>query len=71
MVAVLAVDGRTNRPTDKSSPEGSQFLNGEPGMRNRLQVNLWGLHLAADGIVAIAAALVIVLVFALLLALRF
>jgi hypothetical protein len=40
-------------------------------MRNRLQVNLWGLHLAADGIVAIAAALVIVLVFALLLALRF
>jgi hypothetical protein len=29
------------------------------------------MHLAADGIIAIAAALVIVLVFALLLALRF
>jgi hypothetical protein len=40
-------------------------------MRNRLQVNVWGLRLNADGIVGIAAALVIVLVFALLLALRF
>lgn len=40
-------------------------------MRNRLQVSLWGLHLYADGIVAIAAALLIVLVFALLLGLRF
>jgi hypothetical protein len=65
------LDGKANRRTDKSSPEGSQFLNGEPGMRNRLHVSLWGLHLDADGIVAIAAALLIVLVFALLLALRF
>jgi hypothetical protein len=40
-------------------------------MRNRFQVSLWGLHLDADGIIAIAVALVIVLVFALLLALRF
>jgi len=40
-------------------------------MRNRLQVSFWGLHLAADGIVAISAALFIVLVFALLFALRF
>ena len=40
-------------------------------MRNRLQVSFWGLHLDADGIVAIAAALLIVLVFALLLSLRF
>jgi hypothetical protein len=40
-------------------------------MRNRLQVSIWGLQLDADGIVAIAAALLIVLVFALLLFLRF
>jgi hypothetical protein len=65
------LDGKANRRTDKLSPEGSQFLNGEPGMRNRLQVSFWGLRLDADGIVAIAAALLIVLVFALLLALRF
>jgi hypothetical protein len=38
-------------------------------MRNRLQVSLWGLHLTAEGIVAIAAALLIV--FALLAAYRF
>jgi hypothetical protein len=30
-------------------------------MRNRLLVRFWGLHLAADGIVAIAAALLIVI----------
>jgi hypothetical protein len=65
------LDGKTNQRTDKSSPEGSQFFNGEPGMRNRLQVSFWGLRLDADGMVAIAAALLIVLVFALLLALRF
>jgi hypothetical protein len=40
-------------------------------MRNRLQISFWGLRLDADGIVAIAAALLIVLVFALLLTLRF
>jgi hypothetical protein len=39
-------------------------------MRNRLQVSLCGLHLDADGIVAIAAALLIVFVFALPLVLR-
>ena len=66
------LDGKANRRTDKSPPpKGSQFLNGEPGMRNRLQVSIWGLQLDADGIVAIAAALLIVLVFALLLFLRF
>jgi hypothetical protein len=65
------LDGKTNQRTDRSPPEGSQFLNGEPAVRNRLQVSFWGLHLDAQGIVAIAAALLIVLVFALLLALRF
>jgi hypothetical protein len=40
-------------------------------MRNRLQVSFWGLRFDAQRIVAIAAALLIVLVFALLLALRF
>jgi hypothetical protein len=30
-------------------------------MRNRLRVSFWGLHLTADGIVAIAAALLIVI----------
>ena len=40
-------------------------------MRNRLQVSFWGLHLTADGVIAIAAALLIVLVFALLLTQRF
>ena len=65
------LDGKTNQRTDKSPPEGSPFFNGEPGMRNRLQVSFWGLRLDAQGIVAIAAALLIVLVFALLLALRF
>jgi hypothetical protein len=30
-------------------------------MRNRLQVSFWGLHLSADGIFAIVAALVIVI----------
>lgn len=30
-------------------------------MRNRLQVSFWGLHLTAGGVVAIAAALLIVI----------
>jgi len=30
-------------------------------MRNRLQVNFWGLHLSAEGVTAIAAALIIVI----------
>jgi hypothetical protein len=41
----------------------------ESQLRHRLQVSFWGLRLDADGIVAIAAALLIVLVFALLVAL--
>jgi hypothetical protein len=65
------LDGAANRPTDRSSPDGSHFFNGEPHMRNRLQVSLWGLRLDAEGILAIAVAFAIVLVFALLLALRF
>ena len=40
-------------------------------MRNRLQVSFWGLQLTAEGVIAIAAALLIVLVFALLLTQRF
>jgi len=40
-------------------------------MRNRLQVSFWGLHLTAEGAIAIVAALLIVLVFALLLTQRF
>jgi hypothetical protein len=65
------LDVQANQPTDRLSPDGSQRFNGEPAMRNRLQVSFWGLRLDAQGIVAIAAALLIVLVFALLLALRF
>ncbi len=30
-------------------------------MRNRLQVSFWGVHLTAEGIIAIAAALLIVI----------
>jgi hypothetical protein len=55
------VDGTEVWPANKSSPKGSQFFNGEPCMRNRLQVSFWGLHLSAEGIVAIAAALIIVI----------
>jgi hypothetical protein len=65
------LDGKSNQWTDKSPLEGSHVFNGEPRMRNRLQVSLWGLRLDAQGVVAIAAALLIVLVFALLLASRF
>jgi hypothetical protein len=65
------LDGKSNQSTDRSSPRRLSSLNGEPHMRNRLQVSLWGLRLDAQGIVAIAAALLIVLVFALLLAGRF
>jgi hypothetical protein len=31
-------------------------------MRNRLRVSFWGLHLTAEGIVGIAAAMLIVIV---------
>jgi len=40
-------------------------------MRNRLQLSFWGLRIDAVGIFAILVALVIVLVFGMLLALRF
>ncbi|MGY4500905.1 hypothetical protein ACVWYH_004836 [Bradyrhizobium sp. GM24.11] len=30
-------------------------------MRNRLQVSFWGMHLAAEGVVAIVVALLIVI----------
>jgi hypothetical protein len=40
-------------------------------MRNRLDVRFWGLHLSADGTLAITAALLIVFLFGALLALRF
>jgi hypothetical protein len=65
------LDGKARRKSDQSPREGSPFLNGELRMRNRLQVSFWGLRLDADGIIAIAAALLIVLVFALLSALQF
>jgi hypothetical protein len=65
------LDGAANQPTDRWSPEGSQFFNGEPCMRNRLQISFWGLHLDADGNFPIVAALLIVLMFALLFVLRF
>src|SRR5579871_1787821 len=55
----------------RSSPDGSLFFNGEPHMRNRLQLSFWGLRIDAVGIFAITAAVLVVLVFALLLALRF
>ena len=65
------LDDNGNRPTDRSSPYGSHFFNGEPRMRNRLQLSFWGLRIDAIGIFAIAAAVFVVLVFALLMALRF
>ena len=63
------LDANRNRRTDRSSPYGSQFFNGEPHMRDRLQLSFWGLRIDAVGIFAITAS--VVLVFALLLALRF
>jgi hypothetical protein len=65
------LDGTANRPTNRSSPEGSHFFNGEPYMRNRLKIRFWGLHLDAVGDFPIVAALLIVFMFALLLAFRF
>jgi hypothetical protein len=60
VVGKLLVDQPANRKTDKSSPEGSLFSM-ESFMRNRLQVSFWGLHLTADGMVAIGAAVLIVI----------
>jgi hypothetical protein len=45
-----------NRPL-----KGSRFSMESPAMRNRLQVSFWGLHLSAEGVTAIAAALIIVI----------
>jgi hypothetical protein len=33
-------------------------------MRNRLQVSFWGLHLTAEGVIAIAALLIVIAVLA-------
>jgi hypothetical protein len=52
------ISGHINHPL-KAKALSSSF-NGEPRMRNRLHVSFWGLHLTAEGIVAIAAALLIV-----------
>jgi hypothetical protein len=57
--------------SDKSSPEGSRFSMESLAMRNRLQVSFWGVHVNADGIAAIAAALLIVIIIAVLAASRF
>jgi hypothetical protein len=69
--AAAHLDGKRNRQTVRSASEGSHFFKGEPGMRNRLQVSFWGLHLDAQGVIGIAAALLIVLVFAVLLTIHF
>jgi hypothetical protein len=65
------LDANRNPRTHRSSPDGSHFFNGEPHMRNRFQLSFWGLRVDAVGIFAITAAVLVVLVFALLLALRF
>jgi hypothetical protein len=65
------LDANENRRADRSSPYGSHFFNGEPHMRDRLQLSFWGLRIDAVGIFAITASVLVVLVFASLLALRF
>jgi hypothetical protein len=46
----------------KRPPKALRFFSMEShAMRNRLQVSFWGLHLTAEGIVAIGAALLIVI----------
>ena len=43
-------------------PKALSFFQMESdAMRNRLQVSFWGLHLAAEGVIAIAATLLIVI----------
>jgi hypothetical protein len=52
-----------SRRADTSVPEGSRVFSMEShAMRNRLRVSFWGLHLTAEGIVGIAAAMLIVIV---------
>jgi len=65
------LDANGNPRAHRSSPDGSHFFNGEPHMRDRLQLSFWGLRVEAVGIFAITAAVLVVLVFALLLAFRF
>jgi hypothetical protein len=61
MLASWLLTRRQNRQADRSSPKGSRFSMENPVMRNRLQVSFWGLHLTAEGIMAIAAAVAIVI----------
>ena len=49
------------RPQIHRPPKALVFSMESLVMRNRLRVSFWGLHLTADGIVAIAAALLIVI----------
>ncbi len=61
----FSVDAPEKRHADASSPipdrQLSIFQVESHVMRNRLQVSLLGMHLTAEGIVAIAAALLIVI----------
>ena len=60
--SVLPVDGQANRRADTTSPKGSQvFFNGEPRMSDKLFIDFWGATISADGIYAIVAAVIIVL----------
>lgn len=53
--------GKRKRRQIVSSPQGSRINKMESlVMRDRLRVSFWGLHLDAEGIVAIAAAILIV-----------
>jgi hypothetical protein len=66
MVGKFLVDGPPNRHTDKSSAESSScFSNGELRMSDKLLINFFGLIISADGVCAIVAAVIIVLVIAL------
>lgn len=60
------LDGTAGRRADTWSPEGSHvFFNGEPRMSSdKLLIDIFGLIVSADGISAIAAAVIIVFVLA-------
>jgi len=48
---------------NKLPPEGSHvFFNGEPRMPDKLLIDLWGLTISAEGIYAIGAAVIIIIV---------
>jgi hypothetical protein len=69
MVSGSAIDARPRLSAHQSSPNGSQVFQKESlAMRNRLQVSFWGIRVIADGVVAIAAALLILMVFAVVMA---